>query len=384
MTRNKTEQALLARGMDSALAKKLREEKWTLAKLRELNPQALADLGIKAEAALAILDESKRPPIPSDVLLRTIFANRWLCCICREPSRPIIVHHIQPWATSHDHSHSNLAVLCTIHHGEAHSTHSLEVTLTPARLKKAKAGWEKEVERLDPRDILKATQLQSCQWWYFNHLRLIEIAENLGVSITETPEFERAFSTGLCDESGYPHHGPGPLYTGKAALILARYMTSILKVTVGHASVRNISDDLDRGTLKSLVMVGDLIFVQGSFHFSKLPPDGSGSDLVAGTRSANGIEITFVFDRNEGTSGSARNLWLQGTQTLGCLLRINAIQRSQPNKLHIQTTVLAIRSALHELKSRAYDIGLYKSGLIYQSEHDEDECDDEYDIETTG
>lgn len=383
MTRNKTELALLARGVDSVLAKKLREDKWTLSKLRKLNTQELAELGIKAGAVQAILDENRRPPIPSEVLLRTVFANRWLCCICRDPSRPIIVHHIQPWSASHDHSNSNLAVLCTIHHGEAHSTHSLEVTLTQDRLKKAKARWEKTVERLDPCDILKATQLQSCQWWYFNHLRLIEIAENLGVSITKTSEFERAFSIGLCDEFGYPCQGPGPMYTGKTALILARHMTSILNAAVGYASVRNISDDLDRGTLKSLIMAGDQIFLQGSFHFSSLPPDGSGSDLVAGTRSVNGIQVTFVFDRNEGTSCSARNLWLKGTQTLGCLLRINAIHRPQPNKLHIQSTVLAIRSALHELKSRAYDIGLYKSGLIYESEHDEDECDDEYDFETT-
>lgn len=375
MTRNKTELALLARGLDSVLAKKLREDKWTLSKLRKLNSEELAGLEIKPGAVQAILDENRRPPIPSDVLLRTIFANRWLCCICRDPSRPIIVHHIQPWATSHDHSNSNLAVLCTFHHGEAHSTHSLEVTLTQDRLKKAKAGWEKAVERLDPRDILKATQLQSCQWWYFNHLRLIEIAENLGISITKTPEFERVFSLGLCDEFGYPCQGPGPMYSGQMALILARHMTSILKATVGYASVRNISDDLDRGTLKSLVIAGDQVFLQGSFHFSSLPPDGSGSDLVAGTRSVNGIEVTFVFDRNEGTSCSARNLWLKGTQTLGCLLRINAIQRPQSNKLHIQSTVLAIRSALNELKSRAYDIGLYKSGLIYDSECDENECD---------
>lgn len=40
--------------------------------------------------------------------------------------------------------------------------------------------------------------------------------------------------------------------------------------------------------------------------------DGAGGDLVRGCRRVNNVEITFVFDRNEGTSGSARNEWLVG------------------------------------------------------------------------
>lgn len=284
MIRNRTELALIARGVDSALARKLHEEKWSLAKLQTLSLQELADLEIDGEAASAILGNS-RPPIPSDVLVQTLFANRWLCCVCRDESRPIIVHHIKPWAESRDHSQENLAVLCSIHHGEAHSTHALELTLTPDRLKSTKAVWEHEVERLDPHAILKATQLQGCQWWYFNHLRVFEIALQCGVAITDLAGFRRAFEAKLCDEGGYPCYSTGPMYNGSAALILYRYMTDMLQVTMDYASVRNISDNLDRGTLSCLIMEGDLIFVQGRYHFSNLPPEDSGSDLVKGVRS---------------------------------------------------------------------------------------------------
>lgn len=372
--------ALIARGIDSALARKLREEKWTLAKLQSQSLQELVDLGVDEEAASTILGDS-RPPIPSDVLVRILFANRWLCCVCRDESRPIIVHHIKSWAESRDHSQDNLAVLCSVHHGEAHSTHALELTLTPDRLKAEKAAWEQEVKGLDPHAVLKATQLQGNQWWYFNHLRVFEISQQLGVAVTDLPGFRRAFDAQLCDEDGYPRCSSGPMYRGPSALILSRYMTNMLQAAMGYACVRNISDDLDRGTLKFLVTDGDLIFVQGSYRFSTLPPDSSGSDLVEGVRSANGVEITFVFDRNEGTSGSARNLWLRGINTLGCLLLVNRVQRHSRGTLHIEATVLAIRSAHHELKSRSYEIGLYQSGLIGQSDLDDDAYDEAFNEE---
>lgn len=180
------------------------------------------------------------------------------------------------WAESRDHSQANLAVLCSIHHGEAHSTHALELTLTPDRLKAAKATWEQEVSRLDPLAILQATQLISCQWWYFNHLRVFEIAEQLGVNVSELEGFQDALLNGACDEQGQLRPRKGPLYVGYAlSHALKRYMSSMLEAAMGHASVRNISDDLDRGTLDRLIIEGDLVFVQGLYSFTNLAPDGS-------------------------------------------------------------------------------------------------------------
>ncbi len=59
-------------------------------------------------------------------------------------------------------------------------------------------------------------------------------------------------------------------------------------------------------------------------------------------------------------------------QTLGCLLRVNSIQRNVPGDLIIEATVLAIRSAHNELKGRLYEIGLYQSGLIGHEVEDEE------------
>ena len=381
MTRNPVERALIARGVDSALARRLREEKWTLAKLQLQRPEKLLDLGL-SETVVPVILGKVRPPIPHDVLIKTLYDNRWLCCVCRDADRPIIVHHIKPWAESRDHSPANLAVLCSIHHGEAHSRHALELTLTPDRLKASKAAWEQEVSRLDPLAIFKSTQLMSCQWWYFNHFRVFEIARHVGVNVTQLDGYQGALRNAACDADGYLCCREGVLYVGHAlALSLYRYMTAMLRAIMEFACVRNISDDLDRGTLGCLITNGDLVFVQGSYSFSDMPADNTGADLVRGRRSVNNVEISFVFDRNEGTSGSARTNWLLGVQTLGCLLRVNSIERDLRGTLHIKATVLAIRSAHHELKGRLYEVGLYKSGLIGHEGDEFEDVDNEYDEE---
>lgn len=381
MTRNPVERALMARGVDSALARRLREEKWTLAKLQLQRPEKLLDLGL-SETVVPVILGKVRPPIPHDVLIKTLYDNRWLCCVCRDADRPIIVHHIKPWAESRDHSPANLAVLCSIHHGEAHSRHALELTLTPDRLKASKAAWEQEVSRLDPLAIFKSTQLMSCQWWYFNHFRVFEIARHVGVDVTQLDGYQGALRNAACDADGYLCCREGFLYVGHAlALSLYRYMTDMLRAIMVFACVRNISDDLDRGTLGCLITNGDLVFVQGSYSFSDMPADSTGADLVRGRRSVNNVEISFVFDRNEGTSGSARTNWLLGVQTLGCLLRVNSIQRDLRGTLHIKATVLAIRSAHHELKGRLYEVGLYQSGLIGHEGDEFEDVDNAYDEE---
>ena len=47
---------------------------------------------------------------------------------------------------------------------------------------------------------------------------------------------------------------------------------------------------------------------------------------------------------------------------MGCLLRVQRLSRLGP-KLHVECTVLAIRSAYRELKQRVYELHLLESGL---------------------
>lgn len=376
MNRNRTDIALMARGMTTTQAKQLREQGWTLGKLQATNDAALQTLGISAEIIEKLRGEA-RPAIPADTLTKVLFANRWVCCICRDAERPVIVHHIRPWAESRDHSAENLAVLCTQHHGEAHTTRGLEVTLNPSRLRDAKQLWEAEAARLDAAAIQQGTQLQSDNWLYFNHLRLLELAVAVGVDLTEVPGYSAALRAAVCDQDGNIIKATEPesfMYVDSDCMPLYRYVKNMLYALLDHATVRNISDDLDRGVLKTLILEGDLIYVQGLHVFSDVQPAPGNAQPVNGRRSANKVEIAFVFDRREATSTSSWTDWLRGSHVVGSLLQVKRLDRDG-DRLRISGTVIAIRTALKGLKERTYEVGLYNSGLIgdFHSIDDDDE-----------
>lgn len=363
MTKNPTELALLARGMDTRLAQVLRLAGWTLSKLQQCDVAALEALSID-QATIARLHKGRRPPIPPETLIQVLFASRWLCCVCREPIRPVVVHHIQPWTKSRDHSPANLAVLCTLHHGEAHSQRGLEVTLSAERLLAAKLAWESQAAQMDRLAIHQSTQVQACHWWYFNHLRLFELARTSGVEMQRLPGFAEASQHGLCAAAGVvelDERGRSP-YNARSAHYLYQYMVQMLSSVLEHTVPQNISDDLDRGTLPALITSGDIIYVKGRHFFSSIDTPDPREDLVRAHRSANKVDIRFVFNRHEGTSGSARALWLWGAQTLCSVLQVNRIERAN-TRYQIYATVLAIRSAHGELKSRKYEDNLLRSGL---------------------
>lgn len=369
MTNNPTEKALIARGFDSATATRLRHAGQSLEKLKLADEQVLTALGLNAEQ-ISVIRSGSRPPIPPEDLAKVLFANRWVCCVCREPDRPIIVHHVKDWSSSRDHSPENLAVLCTIHHGEAHTHRQLEQNLTPARVFAFKAEWEQQVQRDDALAIQQGSQLQADNWYYFNHLRLFELAQELGVVPESVPGYQQALAAGACDQAGavVKKTSPGSfMYADSDRMQLYRYVTGLFRAVMQDAVVRNISDYLDRGLLGNMVVRGDLVFVQGLHTFSPQRPAPLGTQLINGSRAANGVAVNFVFDLAEATSASAWSLWLRGRQSVGSIIQVKQLQRVD-GKLHLNGTVLAIRSAASGLKERMYEQRLYEAGIPQRRE----------------
>lgn len=370
MTNNPTEKALLARGFDSELAASIRQRGYTLESLKLADDENLSALGL-SEAQVEMLRREPRPPIPMEDLTRILFANRWVCCVCRDASRPIIVHHIREWSVSRDHTPANLAVLCSLHHGEAHTHRHLEHNLTGPRISQCKAMWEAQVRRDDAVAIQGGTVLQAETWFYFNHLRLYELALELGVAVAALPDLPAAVAAGVCRPDGTVSKAADAgsfMYADSDRAQLFRFMLGLLRAVLAEAPLRNISDYLDRGVLGCLIP-GDVVFVQGLHIFSPQRPAPAGSQLSRGQRSANRVVVSFVFDLSEATSSSAWSTWLRGTGNVGCLLRVQRLSRLGP-KLHIECTVLAIRSSYGELKQRMYELHLLESGLPLRDEED--------------
>lgn len=307
---NRTEKGLLARGVDTACAAKLAQEKWTIEKLKLENRETLAALWLSSDCINSLFDEG-RPPIPSDTLTDLLFANRFQCCVCRDPSKPFIVHHIEEWAVSRSHDAINLVTLCLEHHAKAHTVGTLERNLDKITLQQCKAKWESEVKRLDSQAIIAASRLQQTHWNYINELRVLEMARSLNLKIAKISGFDQALKADLIDTAGVPtpvRTDTYYMYEGYYILQRYFYMSSLLDAVLERTTMLNLSDHMDKGVLVPILTPGDIIFVQGRHVFSPITQTtkGRGQDCRV-ERKANGVVFRFVFDRWEATSSSAKN-----------------------------------------------------------------------------
>ena len=147
--------------------------------------------------SLLSLRMGQRSEIPFDSLAPVLIANRFTCCVCHDPSKSIIVHHIREWSISHDNAPKNLACLCLEHHDKAHSTSTLSRNLDARSLRAAKAAWESNVARLDTTAILDASRAKSSAWLYFNHRRLFELAASFKIKLKHLSHYQAASAAGL-------------------------------------------------------------------------------------------------------------------------------------------------------------------------------------------
>ncbi|WP_159295924.1 HNH endonuclease signature motif containing protein [Tenacibaculum maritimum] len=174
--------AFIARGIDSQLANSLVQQKLTLSKLKLKKTSELIDLGIDSKIA-DIISKEQRPPIPEETVIKLLYQSKWTCCICRDVSKGVIIHHIKEWNISKDHSEENLVVLCPNHHDLAHTKKDLTLNLTESKLKEIKKEWLKEVSLQDTNTIRGLTIAEHTSGWdYFNHNRIFEIFLKKGIS----------------------------------------------------------------------------------------------------------------------------------------------------------------------------------------------------------
>ncbi|MCD9295378.1 HNH endonuclease [Bradyrhizobium diazoefficiens] len=376
---NRSDLALMARGISNTKAVKLRAAGYTLGKLQQMNRAALRKVGIDTLAIDNILGDG-RPAIPSDKLIEVLFANRFTCCVCRNHKRGVVVHHIRKWAKTRDHEVPNLAVLCTLDHEKVHTKSELTKNLDPKTLRGIKKKWEGEVAEMDTEAILDQSRQHTSAWQYFNHLRLFELATEQRIKFKQLNGYETAWRLDMCDEAGLLLPRPkdtGYMYDGGDGQALYTYVRSVLHASLEKLTVANISNDLERGALSALLSVGDFILVQGSHTFS---PRGLShrrpGQTTDGVRKANQVIVEFTFDRWEATSNSAHGRWLSGRVDVTTIIRVSTISRTTSGKMRIQGTVFAVALGFSGFKTREYSTYPYRYGVRAISEDDEEDDED--------
>ena len=369
---NPTIAALLRRGVDNESARKLQGEEWTLAKLQQQSVRKLGRLGLRPDW-ISNIQASDRPAIPFDIAARVLIASNFTCCVCHDPSRGVILHHIVEWTKSHDHSEPNLAVLCLQDHDRAHSRLAHTQNLTPQLIRKSKNEWQNRIALSDTWAILTATSMDFDCWWYFNRTRLFAMADDLNTSYRTLSRFSEAFGDGWINSKGHiVQDGRRTRYSleGGDGGSLYAYLSEILDRVISSASIMNISDDLDRRLLSAVLEPRHLIFLQGAFKFAEqtdvLRGQGQTTEMY---RQTNGVRVTCTFDRWEATSNSSWSVYLKGSQEAAALLRVVSLN-SDGGVLVVQASVIAISAPQHDLKHREYSNSPYRRGYYTLSEEE--------------
>ena len=266
MSKN-TFKAFIARGIDSHLANSLVEKKITLTKLKQKNLVELTHLGINEKVANNILKE-QRPPIPSDILTKLLYEAKWTCCICRDNNRSIILHHINEWHKSRNHSEENLVVLCLEHHNDAHTKKGLSISLSKEQIIDAKKRWTNQVSKNDALTILGLSNNNYGRWDYFNHNRVFELfldkrLSNRGYRATNTVS-----QLGLINELGtfaIKDKRQSQIYDFDNGYLLYYYMKELFNDVLKTIPLIDITNKLNRNDIKALIKPGVLSLFKVGF-----------------------------------------------------------------------------------------------------------------------
>jgi len=90
----RTSIALIRRGVDAETARKIEDLGQTLSSIKTSKIEEIKLIGLNEDTINAIQNE-ERPPIPNKTAKTLLFNNRHQCCICRDSSKSIIIHHIK-------------------------------------------------------------------------------------------------------------------------------------------------------------------------------------------------------------------------------------------------------------------------------------------------
>lgn len=305
------------RGIPSELAANLSAKGFTLKGLKQMKAEKLSQLGL-AEHEIKRLHAGERPPISMQTLINLLWRNRRTCCVCRKPNKSIIVHHIEEWSASRDHTIKNLAVLCLDCHDLAHTKKSLSQNLTPKELRENKKRWEVIVSKQDTQTLFNLkTSRDSARWDWINCRRVFELFNKLNVTITNLSEFKSLMTSGFIDERGFITDDL-KWDVGKSkrnyfldfggSFNISSYLDSILEVVLKSTPVIDITSILNkRNELKALVDMGSFISLQAPFYFKVIEKGCSENEEIkqAYYRGYN-LRVEFTFESWYCTSSSAK------------------------------------------------------------------------------
>ena len=352
--------ALLRRGVSSDLSEGLLRKGYTLAKLKLLSNSELKALSLNPEQ-IAAIQEGGRPPIPEDVYIKLLYEAKRTCCVCRDPSKPIIIHHLEEWSKSRSHDESNLVVLCLEHHDQAHTKKELSISLNKKQLVEFKSKWLEQSRTSDAEAILGLVSRDFARWDYFNHARVYELFLEMDIDPTNFKTFKKLNDANYVDSLGIlniaaiqeMNSDESYMYRDGNGFITVFYMKEVFQAVLARLPVVDITDKFNRSHIVSLLRPGSFIALQAGFYYKQATDkDSGGGQLRRAYYKKRGVKIEFSFDPYEATSSSAYNDSLAGHSVSTVICIVKSIY-DKDDFLNIDVGCLAIGSYLEDCKFRA-------------------------------
>lgn len=350
---NKTRSALIRRGISTSQAEFIINNGFNISKLQLMSKQELEGLGLN-EADIEKIHDKSRPPIPEEIINKVLYEAKFTCCICRDSSKPIIIHHIKPWSESHSHAEENLVVLCVDHHDEVHTKHEHSINLTEHRVRDAKKKWLALVKGFERESALGIIKQYAACWDYFNINRIYELTDNLKIDVVkENKYFNALFKAGYVSEEGWlvPINNSWPIEIKISRYWLdfvggynniGLFFATIMKKIINKADIKVLNRIWNKNKLASIVRSGDIVIYNGVFCYKKLNKVtvGPNQDRLGYTKSG-GIRLEFNFDLWYSNSNSAYIDHLTGrTDSTVCAIIREII--NEKDMLTLKCTALSI------------------------------------------
>lgn len=354
MGRKNTFLALLSRGVSSNLADSLIEDGYSLSSLKALQTHNLVELGLTSDAIEAIL-KGKRPPIPSATVTRLLHESKRTCCICRDNTLPIVIHHIEEWSNSRSHEENNLVVLCLNHHDEAHTKRGLSLNLTKEQLKSHKGMWLEEVKRQDAKAVLGLMEVSGANWDYINHNRVFQLADRFNIYLKNTPQFIHLRSLNIINNLGLfndpskwdisqsPKFRWYDCYEGTA---IYAYTSRVLEQVLNKLPIIDTSKIWNISEISRIVSQGGFICVRGAFYFKHKDKNYDLYDpkrMKIGYRKKSKIRVNFEFEAWDTTSNTSDLSHLSGHKSSLAILFVKSVSKSVTG-LTIDASCIALGS----------------------------------------
>lgn len=317
------------------------------------NKQKLRSYGLDS----ADIERLNRPAIPPATVKDLLFKSKMICCVCRTPNSPFIIHHIIEWADSHSHNPENLAVLCLNCHDLAHTDKHLSQNLTPAKIRHCRHGWFKIVADSDRKTAAGIISSDNINWDFFNYGKFFQIAKKLDITFRNIdPRYKKLFDWLTTFQYIEPDGSLVVLPSSwlsdnkmnyywldfSTGIQIWAYVCVIMDIFIKSTKLKIIDNTITRTKFLSDFSDGDYVIIDASTSIKKIGKVNKGlGQTKKATIKLKDITIEFEFDGWYATSNSSRTQHLSGTKKKIILASISNI-RSTQNKVIVECSVVAI------------------------------------------